>query len=181
MFVKDNIQVLPFSLFKSFTRNSSCYGGKHRRNLLTFPETLQISCLWSFFIISENITLILIQRFSTTLSPRTIFMVYYGFLSVLIQLYHGLWLPIKYLRISREEYYELWAETKDPCSHRPAIRPNSIEPRRYFYSTATGTTGATRRAENCTRFSYSRRGATTTINIGTSLEHSTLEIIQVDI
>ena len=106
-------------------------------------------------------------------------MVYYGFLSVLIQVYHGLWLPIKYLRISREEYYELWAERKDPCSHRATIRPDSIQPRRYFYSAATGTR-ASRRTENCTRFSYSRREASTTINIGKSMELSTLQIIEVE-
>ena len=111
----------------------SCYGGKYRRNLLNFSESLKISCLWSFFIILENILLILIQRFSASLSSRTIFMIYYGFISSIIHLYHGLWLPSKYLNISREEYYQLWAERK--TQREPTeIRKTLIEPRRDFYS-----------------------------------------------
>ena len=85
----------------------SCYGGKYRRNLLTFPETLKISCLWSVFIIMENISLILLQRFSSSLSPGTTFRLYYSFLTALIHIYHGLWLPLKYLYISTEERIEL--------------------------------------------------------------------------
>ena len=114
----------------------------------------------------ENVLLILIQRFSASLSSRTIFIIYYSFIIVLIHLYHGLWLPSKYLNISREEYYQLWAEGK--TQREPTeIRQNQIEPRRDFYSSRIQ---AERSSEqNWSRFSYARRETTTTsttINIG---------------
>ena len=55
----------------------------------------------------ENISLILLQRFSSSLSPGTTFRLYYSFLTALIHIYHGLWLPLKYLYISTEERIEL--------------------------------------------------------------------------
>ena len=113
----------------------------------------------------ENILLILIQRFSSSLSSRTTFTIYYVFIIVLIHLYHGLWLPSKYLRISREEYYQLWAERKTHLE-RAEIRPNQIEPRRDF---STRRKCLTERSvdQGWSRFSYARReAATTTINIG---------------
>ena len=54
------------------------------------------------FIIIENILFMMMQRFSALLNPQTTFVLYYGLVTVTIQFYHGLWLPIKYLLISRE-------------------------------------------------------------------------------
>ena len=113
----------------------------------------------------ENILLILIQRFSASLSSRTIFILYYGFIIVLIHLYHGLWLPSKYLNISREEYYQLWAERKTQ-GEPTEIRKTLIEPRRDFYSRRIQAEMSTE--QNWSRFSYARRETTnssTTINI----------------
>ena len=45
----------------------------------------------------------MMQRFSALLNPQTTFVLYYGLVTVTIQFYHGLWLPIKYLLISREQ------------------------------------------------------------------------------
>ena len=143
-----------------------CYGGKYRRNLLNFSESLKISCLWSFFIIMENTLLMFVQRFSASLSSRTIFMIYYTFTILLIQLYHGLWLPCKYLMISREEYYQLWAEGKTKQEPRE-VRTERIEPRRDFYSRRVHAEKSTEQTRS--RFSYARRETTntsTTINIG---------------
>ena len=114
----------------------------------------------------ENILLILIQRFSASLSSRTIFIIYYSFIIVLIHLYHGLWLPSKYLYISREEYYQLWTERKTQGEPTES-RQNLVEPRRDFYSRRIP---AERTADqNWSRFSYARREGTTTsttINLG---------------
>ena len=105
----------------------------------------------------ENILLILIQRFSASLSSRTIFILYYSFIIVLIHLYHGLWLPSKYLNISREEYFQLWSESK--TQRKPTeIRKNLIEPRRDFYSRRIQAEMSTE--QNWKRFSYARRGQT---------------------
>ena len=118
----------------------------------------------------ENILLILIQRFSASLSSRTTFTIYYSFIILLIHLYHGLWLPSKYLQISREEYYQLWAERKTQPERRE-VRQNLIEPRRDFSTRRTSQ--AERSFERkWSRFSYARREATTSsssttnINIG---------------
>ena len=77
----------------------------------------------------ENILLILIQRFSASLSSRTIFIIYYSFIIVLVHLYHGLWLPIKYLMVSRAEYYQLWADREEKSPEK-AVSRMTLEPRR---------------------------------------------------
>ena len=144
----------------------NCYGGKYRRNLLTFPETLKISCIWSFFIMMENITLILIQRFSADLSPRTTFMIYYGFLAALIHFYHGLWLPVRYLIISRDQYYVLWAERRQD-KETEEVQSVRVEPRRDYCG--EGRRGA---GSSVTRFSYSRREP---------LSHTRLDFVSIEI
>ena len=53
--------------------------------------------------ILENIIFLLIPQFTATIEPKTTFMIYYTLLTGLIPLYHGLWLPLKYLWISRQE------------------------------------------------------------------------------
>ena len=103
----------------------------------------------------ENITLILIQRFSADLSPRATFIIYYGLLATLIHVYHGLWLPVRYLVLSREEYYVLWAERKQ--NDQVEIQSIRVEPRRDYCGQPRQRAART----NITRFSYSRREVVT--------------------
>ena len=72
----------------------------------------------------------MIQWFSAVLSPQTTFLIYYGLVTVTIHLYHGLWLPIKYLLVSRAEYYQLWAERRDEKCPEEGMRRIRLEPRR---------------------------------------------------
>ena len=55
------------------------------------------------YVIIENTLFMMMQRFSALLNSQTTFVLYYGLVTVTIQFYHGLWLPIKYLLISREQ------------------------------------------------------------------------------
>ena len=77
----------------------------------------------------ENIIFMMIQWFSAILTPKTTFLIYYGLVMVTIHFYHGLWLPIKYLLISREEYYQLWAGRQEKCPEE-GLRRATLEPRR---------------------------------------------------
>ena len=115
---------------------------------MTLTESLWIFYIWPSFIIIENITFMMIQRFSDILSPQTTFLIYYGLVMVTIHFYHGLWLPIKYLMVSREEYYQLWAEREDKCSEK-AMRRNRLEPRRDWPPRGPGTTVVSREQNFC--------------------------------
>ena len=105
MFVNDNFRVVfPSPWFFIATINIfSFFGGKYRRNLLTLPESVWIFYIWPLYVIIENTLFMMMQRFSALLNPQTTFVLYYGLVTVTIQFYHGLWLPIKYLLISREQ------------------------------------------------------------------------------
>ena len=96
---------------------------------MTLTESLWIFYIWPLFIIIENIIFMMIQRFSAILNPQTSFLIYYGLVMVTIHFYHGLWLPIKYLMVSRAEYYQLWTEREDKYPEK-AIRRITLEPRR---------------------------------------------------
>ena len=120
----------------------------------------------TFFIMMENITLILIQRFSADLSPRTTFMIYYGFLAALIHFYHGLWLPVRYLIISRDQYYVLWAERRQD-KETEEVQSVRVEPRRDYLGEGRRGVGS-----SVTRFSYSRREP---------LSHTRLDFVSIEI
>ena len=77
----------------------------------------------------ENIIFMMIQRFADILTPATTFLIYYGLVTVTIHLYHGLWLPTKYLLVSRAEYYQLWADREEKSPEK-AVSRMTLEPRR---------------------------------------------------
>ena len=70
---------------------------------MTLPESVWIFYIWPLYVIIENTLFMMMQRFSALLNPQMTFVLYYGLVTVTIQFYHGLWLPIKYLLISREQ------------------------------------------------------------------------------
>ena len=115
---------------------------------MTFPESLWIFYIWPLFIIIENILFMMIQWFSDILNPQTTFLIYYGLVMVTIHFYHGLWLPIKYLMLSRVEYYQLWTDREDKCPEK-AVRRIRLEPRRDWPPMGPGTTVVSREQQLC--------------------------------
>ena len=109
---------------------------------MTLTESLWIFYIWPLFIIIENIIFMMIQWFSAVLNPQTTFLIYYGLVTVTIHFYHGLWLPIKYLLVSRAEYYQLWADREEKCPEK-AVRRMTLEPRRDLPAMARETLGTT--------------------------------------
>ena len=87
----------------------ACFGGKHRRNLQTFQESMHQAFYWCLFIVFENILLVILESSSNQLGIQTIFIIYNACFYIFGDLYHGLYLPIKYIRLSRRDYFVLWA------------------------------------------------------------------------
>ena len=86
----------------------SGFGGKHRRNMFTYSETYAYNCLWCGFIIVENLLLLFLEYYSESINVETSQAIYHLFFFLFIDLCHGLYLPIKYLMLSEEQYPRLW-------------------------------------------------------------------------
>lgn len=92
------------STFKTF----GCYGGKYRRNLQTFKESLSQNAYWISFVVLENILVALLRMFSDIFEENTIFLIYNIFFFIFGDIAIGFLLPLRYLMISTRKYPILW-------------------------------------------------------------------------
>lgn len=105
----------------------ACFGGKYRRNLQTFEESMHQALYWCMFIIFENILLMILESLTKQLGGNSIFIIYNACFFIFGDLYHGLYLPIKYIHLSRRDYFVLWASNNSVQPQQPSLPRNKRE------------------------------------------------------
>ena len=119
----------------------ACFGGTYRRNLQTFEESVFLSLYWCVFIVLENIIVIIIEAFHDQVSEQTVFILYNCFFFFFGDLFHGLILPLKYIILSRRDYFVLWSsnnsEDSSPSDETRRSDPEEKIPRREFLNLNT--------------------------------------------
>ena len=90
---------------QNLNQNSfSAYGGKYRRNIFTYKETLSYNSYWCFFIILENTILIVMEVYSQHISKEARFIIHHLFCFIFIDIFHGLYLPLKHITSCRDHF-----------------------------------------------------------------------------
>ena len=111
----------------------SAFGGKNRRNVFTYLETFQYNCLWAAFIIVENLLLLFLEVYSENISEDVRYALYHVPCFLFIDIFHGLYLPLKYLISSRDQFPILWSkEDRLEQNSKFYVRSPEIVPRRDF-------------------------------------------------
>ena len=104
----------------------SAYRGKYRRNIFTYAETLSYNSYWCLFIITENFLLFILEIYSQDISKDLKYFLHNSFCTVFIDIFHGLFLPLKYLS-SSHNYFSSSREERNPSFY---VRDPELIPRR---------------------------------------------------
>ena len=112
----------------------SQFGGKHHRNIFTARETRTYFMLCLILMALDNVMIIIMQVFREHVDKDTRF-VLYNFLWVSsLELFIGVFIPVKHLIQSRENLPGLWWNRRQDESIKFYVSQQSVVPRSYVES-----------------------------------------------
>ena len=85
------------------------------------------------FVAFDNILIIIFQEYSTFLGPDAIFIIHNLVWSLFLDVFFGIYVPIKHLVLSRRHCPGLWCSRKVSSPKKNYIRTPELVPRRYSY------------------------------------------------
>ena len=111
----------------------SALGGKYRRNIFTYAETLKYNSCWCIFIIVENALLIGLEVYSEEVSREVIYALHHLLCVLFIDIFHGIYLPFKHLNTSRDHFNSSQRTENNKLQNSSCSdRISKIMPRRDF-------------------------------------------------
>ena len=111
----------------------SAFGGKYRRNIFTYAEALNYNSCWCIFIIVENALLIGLEVYSEKVSQEVSYALHHLLCFLFIDIFHGIYLPFKHLKTSRDHFYSSQRAENDKLQNASRYdRISKIMPRRDF-------------------------------------------------
>ena len=107
------------------------FGGKQNRNLFTASQNIfyLLVCISLAFV--DNGLIMALEWYSGKIDKHTQFIIHNCLWVAYIDLFFGLFVPLKHIIQSRESLPELWWESKRNESPKFYVRRHSIHPRRY--------------------------------------------------
>jgi hypothetical protein len=85
----------------------SAFGGKYRRNIFTFAETLNYNLCWCIFIILENMLLIGLELHSEEVNQELSYYAHHIMCIIFVDIFHGIYLPLKHLNSIRDLFQNI--------------------------------------------------------------------------
>ena len=118
----------------------SALGGKYRRNIFTYAETLNYNTGWCIFIIVENTLLIGLEVYSKEVGQEVSYALHHLLCISFINIFHGIYLPFKHLNSSRDQFKnERITKNKKQDILGFYVRSPEMVPRRDFHRESNGT------------------------------------------
>ena len=112
----------------------SQFGGKHHRNIFTAKETRNYFVFCLFLMVLDNTMIIIMQVFREHVDKDKRFVLYNLLWVSSLELFVGVFIPVKHLIQSRENLPGLWWNRRQDESIKFYVSHQSFVPRRYFES-----------------------------------------------
>jgi hypothetical protein len=109
-------------------KSFAAFNGSHQRNIFTSIQTAQYLGYCFLFVTFDNFVIIIFQTYQTLLSPETIFIIHNSIWCLFLEVFFGIYVPIKHLILSRKHIPSLWYKEKIPSerefyTHKPELIP----------------------------------------------------------
>jgi hypothetical protein len=117
-------------------RTFSQFGGKHQRNMCTAAETSSYLLLLILLIDVDNGLIIAFQFFGHRLNTNTQFFIQNFIWIVTLDLFFGLYVPVKHIIESRWKLPGLWLDCETDQTKQFYVRTLPMSPRRYVKPTS---------------------------------------------
>ena len=133
-------------------------GGKYRRNIFTFEENLSYNSNWCLFIMVENSLLIVLEQYSEHISKEVRYNLHNIMCIVFIDLFHGLYLPLKHMHACQNHF----SSSRKTCKNTTQItkfyvRDPEIVPKRDHHNTSITISSTTKKENRRRRKGFKRK------------------------
>ena len=120
--------------FKTFSQ----FGGKHQRNMFTAAESSSYLLLVILLMDVDNGVIITFQFFGHLISKNTQFFIHNFIWVIVLDLFFGVYVPVKHIIQSRWKLPELWWDCETLQTSPFYVSTPPMSPRRYVKPTSEG-------------------------------------------
>ena len=147
-------------------------GGKYRRNIFTYAETLSYNSYWCCFIMLENSLLIVLEQYSEHISKEVRYNLHNIMCILFIDIFHGFYLPLKHIHTCHSHFSSSREEhNAAQIIKRFYVREPEIVPRRDHISSSHTICSITQQERNYDLEQENIRGRRSRSNKQNSLHH----------
>ena len=112
-------------------KNFAALGGDHQRNVITLSQTAWYLSYSFCFIAADNIIIIICEIYQKELSKETIFIIHNMLWVFVVDIFFGLYLPLKHLALTWNNMPSLWFKERNLSNASPFyIKEPELTPRR---------------------------------------------------